>query len=250
LRNRSNGVPESEASSDSFVLSTLDNIKILRQQHEDGYFCPICATISARFLDGGVVRKRRNAKCPSCGSLERHRLFWLHFVNEVWPNLPARKKDVLHIAPEHFFTNLLKPHSDVNYLSGDLMADAMLKVDLTDMQLHSHQLDVLICSHVLEHIPDDRKAMAEMHRVLRTGGFLLVMVPTYAEETYENWCITSPEGRKQHFGQEDHVRKYGRDIIQRLEEAGFSVSEWPTSLEPDIAKFISCGSRVVFAGRK
>ena len=132
------------------------------------------------------------------------------------------------------------------------MPDAMLKVDLTDMQFHDDQLDVIICSHVLEHIPDDRMAMREMHRVLRPGGFLLVMVPTYGEHTYENWDITSPDERRQHFGQDDHVRRYGKDITVRLREAGFAVTKWPTatSLDDGLTDFISCGRRLLFTGRK
>lgn len=247
------GTALSGRTSDPFELGKFDNLAVLRDCHRTGYFCPICATVSANFLVGGVGRKRRNAKCPNCGSLERHRLFWLHFINEVWPLLPPGKKDLLHVAPEPFFADLLRPHEELNYLSGDLMMpDAMLKVDLTDMRFHDRQLDVIICSHVLEHIPDDRKAMAEMHRVLRPGGFLLVMVPTYGENTYENWDVTEPQDRVLHFGQDDHVRKYGSDIVLRLEDAGFSVSKWPTesSLERRITDFVACGARLLFACRK
>jgi SAM-dependent methyltransferase len=240
-------------SPDPFELGRFEAIAALRDRHRTGYFCPICATVSERFLVGGVGTKRPNAKCPNCGSLERHRLFWLHFVNEVWPHLPPGKKDLLHVAPEPFFAGLLKPHAELNYLSGDLMmSDAMLKVDLTDMRFHDRQLDVIICSHVLEHIPDDRKAMAEMHRVLRPGGFLLVMVPTYGKTTYENWDVTEPQDRVLHFGQDDHVRKYGKDIVLRLEDAGFSVTKWPTagSLDARITDFVACGARLLFACRK
>lgn len=241
------------ASIDPFALGTLDTLRELHQRHETNYFCPVCATLSSRFRDGGVGKKRPNAKCPKCGSLERHRLFWLYFVNVLWPKLPARKKDMLHIAPEPFFVDLLKAHEEINYLSGDLMMpDAMLKIDLTDMPFHDAQLDVIICSHVLEHIPDDTKAMREMYRVLRPGGYLLVMVPTYGNDTYENRNVTTPEGRRKHFGQDDHVRKYGRDIILRLEGAEFQVREWPeaNSLQPELVRFLSCGARVLFAGQK
>jgi hypothetical protein len=240
-------------SSDPFEIGRFANLEALRERHETGYFCPICATVSPRFLGGGTGTKRPNAKCPNCGSLERHRLFWLHFINEVWPHLPPGKKDLLHVAPEPFFADLLRPREDLNYLSGDLMMpNAMLKVDLTDMQFHDRQLDVVICSHVLEHIPDDRKAMAEMHRVLRPGGFLLVMVPTYGKTTYENWDVTEPQDRVLHFGQDDHVRKYGKDIIHRLEEAGFDVTKWPTeeTFAPGMVKFVSCPGRVLFCCQK
>jgi hypothetical protein len=247
------GIADPARSSDPFELGRFENLRALRERHETGYFCPICTTVSPRFVVGGVGTRRPNAKCPNCGSLERHRLFWLHFINEIWPNLPPGKKDLLHVAPEPFFANLLRPHEELNYLSGDLMmSDAMLKVDLTDMQFHDRQLDVIICSHVLEHIPDDRKAMAEMHRVLRPGGFLLVMVPTYGQTTYENWDVTEPEDRVRHFGQDDHVRKYGRDILLRLEEAGFCVTKWPTedTFEPGMVKFMSCPGRVLFSCQK
>jgi SAM-dependent methyltransferase len=226
---------------------------MLRNKHRTGYFCPICATVSARFREGGINKKRQNAKCPNCGSLERHRLFWLHFVNLIWPGLPANKKDVLHVAPEQFIAKLLRDHPEINYISGDLMMpEAMIKLDLTDIQIWDNQFDVIICSHVLEHITDDRKAMREMHRILKPGGVLLVMVPTYGAETYEDPSITSPEERRFHFGQDDHVRKYGRDIIDRLEEAAFSVSMWPApgSADRNILDFIACGNRVVFVGRK
>jgi SAM-dependent methyltransferase len=152
----------------------------------------------------------------------------MYLANCVWPNLRPGKKDVLHLAPEKFLVEHLKPRPDVNYISGDLMtSESMSKIDLTELQFWDAQFDLIICSHVLEHIPDDLKAMTEMHRVLRPGGFLLVMVPMFGDTTYEDPSITDPNERKRLFGQSDHVRKYGRDIATRLQRAGFETRLWP-----------------------
>lgn len=196
----------------------------------------MCGVIKDQFKRGGVGRGRPNAKCPECGSLERHRLFMLYLANCVWPNLGPGKKDVLHIAPEKFLVDHLRPRPDVNYLSGDLMvSDSMARTDLTALQFWNAQFDLIICSHVLEHIPDDLKAMSEMHRVLKPGGYLLVMVPLHAGPTYEDASITDPAERLRHFGQRDHVRKYGRDITERLERSGFQARVWPPEGEIDMA---------------
>lgn len=175
-------------------------------------------------------KRRANAKCPECGSLERHRLLMMYLANCVWPNLNPGKKDLLHIAPERFLVEHLKPRPDVNYVSGDLtVSESMARIDLTSLQFWDAQFDLMICSHVLEHIPNDLKAMAEMHRVLRRGGYLLVMVPMFGDKTYEDPSITDPDERKRHFGQHDHVRKYGQDITQRLEQVGFQTRVWPSA---------------------
>lgn len=238
----------------AFNGARFDTIEGLRAANPGKYYCPICGQLAGRFRDGGVGPiKRKNAKCPECGSLERHRLLWLHLVNTVWPKLLVEKKDCLHIAPEPFFVNILKNRPDTNYVSGDLMmSDSTLKLDLTAIPLWDSKLDLILCSHILEHIPDDRLAMSEMFRVLRPGGILVVMVPTHGERTYEDFSITDPKERKEHFGQEDHVRKYGRDIQERLESCGFDVLSWPTKREPtaEIIDFIACGRRVVFSCQK
>lgn len=214
----------------AFSVPSFSEVERLRCQHPGKYLCPVCGCLRDQFKKGGVGKGRPNAKCPDCGSLERHRILMMYLANNVWPNLVQGKKDLLHIAPEKFFVDHLKPRPDVNYVSGDLMmSESMLRIDLTALQFWDAQLDVIICSHVLEHIPDDAKAMRELHRVLKHGGFLLVMVPMYGDKTYEDPSITDPGERKRHFGQHDHVRKYGRDITLRLERAGFQTSVWPDS---------------------
>jgi SAM-dependent methyltransferase len=237
----------------AFRMSSLETISALCDAHSKSYFCSICGKISEKFREAGVGKKRKNARCPDCGSLERHRLFWIYFMNFVWPRLRKGKKNFLHVAPEPFFTNLLREHEEINYISGDLMMpEAMVKLDLTDIQFWDNQFDAIICSHILEHIVDDRLAMREMYRVLKPGGFLLLMVPIYGDHTYEDCRITSPEDRRKHFGQKDHVRKYGKDIFERLEKSGFKVSEWPSKgeLSSDIVGFIACGNRQIYECEK
>lgn len=136
--------------------------------------------------------------------------------------------DMLHVAPEYTLSRRLRALANLNYLSIDLSSHrAMRKMDLTALDLDDASLDVILCSHVLEHIPDDRLAMRELHRVLRPGGWAILQVPLDPERalTYEDASITDPAERLAHFGQEDHVRIYGRDYPDRLREAGFTVVE-------------------------
>lgn len=145
---------------------------------------------------------------------------------------------MLHVAPEYTLSNRLQALSNLNYLSIDLSSRrAMQRMDLTALALDDASFDVILCSHVLEHIPDDRRAMRELHRVLRPGGWAILQVPLDPERamTYEDASITDPERRLEHFGQEDHVRVYGRDYPDRLREAGFTVDEddFAAALDPD-----------------
>jgi len=100
----------------------------------------------------------------------------------------------------------------------------MEKMDITDIQHPNGNFDIIYCSHVLEHVPDDRKAMSEFYRVLRPSGWAVLNVPITADTTYEDPSITDPDERERLFGQHDHVRRYGPDYKDRLEDAGFHVS--------------------------
>jgi predicted SAM-dependent methyltransferase len=141
----------------------------------------------------------------------------------------------LHIAPEKGLEKRLrKQHGD--YLTADLYEqDVMVKMDITDIQFADGSFDVILCNHVLEHVPDDRKAMSELHRVLRPGGWGILQVPIskLLRSTYEDSSITTDAGREQAFGQSDHVRIYGPDYRERLERAGFDVDiyDWTTEIE-------------------
>jgi len=113
--------------------------------------------------------------------------------------------------------------SYLDYLSADLSDPrAMVKMDITDIQYPNDTFDLIYCSHVLEHIPNDRRAMRELCRVLKPNGFALLMVPVTRIETFEDPSLTDPAKRAELFGQADHVRHYGPDFKDRLEDCGFS----------------------------
>jgi SAM-dependent methyltransferase len=133
---------------------------------------------------------------------------------------------VLHFAPEPVLARRLSAFENVSYLSADLDPDvAMVAADITDLPFDDSTFDLILCSHVLEHVPQDGAAMREMLRVLRPGATALLMHPVdYGRgETYEDWSLTSREERQRAFLQDDHVRLYGRDLADRLTAAGFEV---------------------------
>lgn len=185
-------------------------------------FCPICGKSSLWFWAFGIP-PREDARCPSCGSLERHRLFWL-FVSRKTDLFDGKAKKMLHVAPEPCLTSRLQPILGLSYLTADLFdSTAMVKMDVTNISYPDRSFDVIYCSHVLEHVQDDRRAMLEFHRVLKDDGWAILTVPIKREATFEDPSIVEPEDRLRAFGQEDHVRVYGRDYVERLHSAGFHV---------------------------
>jgi ubiquinone/menaquinone biosynthesis C-methylase UbiE len=131
---------------------------------------------------------------------------------------------MLHVAPEQAFENLLKHHLDSGYLTADLhKSGAMVRMDITDIEYADDTFDVIYCSHVLEHIPDDRQAIRELLRVLKSDGWAVLLVPITADKTFEDPSVTEPTDRLRLFGNKDHVRKYGPDFVERLKEGGFRV---------------------------
>ena len=185
-------------------------------------YCPLCQSQVRLFLPHGNTRKRPNAWCPGCGSLERHRLAWIALEQKT--NLYAPfEKSLLHIAPEPGLRDKLRNLSHLDYLSADLSyLGAMVKMDITDIQYPHNTFDIIYCNNVLEHIPNDRQAMREFYRVLKSNGFALLMVPVTREKTFEDPSVTDPAERVRLFGQADHVRHYGPDFKDRLEDSGFS----------------------------
>jgi SAM-dependent methyltransferase len=200
-------------------------IRGLRKQLKYGgneRLCPICNNTSKQFIDFGII-PRTDAKCPFCGALERHRFFWLYMERKTaFKSNPPRK--ALHIAPEAILEDKLRPLIGAGYLTADYFEpDVDLKMDITDIQFPDSSFDFIYCSHVLEHVPDDRKAMREFQRVLTDEGIAILLVPITADETFEDPTIEDPKERLRLFGQEDHVRRYGPDYVSRLQEAGFAV---------------------------
>lgn len=184
--------------------------------------CPICFWKGEEFLSYGI-KIRKNAKCPNCESLERHRFLYL-YLRGILPRNKYIK--LLHFAPERCLADFFHSLRNIDYLSVDLSSNlAMRKEDITNLSLEENTFDIIICSHVLEHIEDDMKAMKELFRILKPGGFALIMVPIdfSRNETFEDFSVTSPEERLKFFGQDNHVRVCGKDYHNRLEKSGFDV---------------------------
>jgi SAM-dependent methyltransferase len=159
--------------------------------------------------------------CPRCRSHPRHRAIALLLARG---DLPGRR--LLHFAPEALLDPIFARHPELERVTADLYVPADLRLDITHMDLPDSSFDLIFCSHVLEHVPDDRAALSELRRVLGDGGLALVLVPYRpGVTTYEDPSITSPLDRMVAFGQQDHVRIYGSDLSDRLREAGFAVED-------------------------
>lgn len=187
-------------------------------------YCPVCDHKFSTFLPYGRLNPRKNALCPSCLSLERHRLMHLFLKNETdfYTSIPR----VLHVAPEYCFIDRFEKHLGENYITADIESPlAKVKMDLHDIPFEDNSFDVVFCNHVLEHVKDDVRCMQEIRRVLKPNGFALCQSPQRydLETTYEDASITDPREREIHFLQDDHLRIYGRDFGKQLEKSGFSV---------------------------
>ncbi len=160
--------------------------------------------------------------CPRCLTLERHRVLWLYLKERTDFFIAPRK--MLHIAPEQPFLGRLRKMSHIELTTADLFSPlADVRCDIMDMPFGDASFDMVFCNHVLEHVEDDRKAMAELYRVLRPGGFAILQVPVdYSRETtLEDPDITTEQDRAKHYWQKDHVRLYGLDYPSKLEAIGF-----------------------------
>ena len=185
--------------------------------------CPVCRQAYGHYPSFGRAH-RRNAICPGCGSLERHRFLWLHLERAL--RLPARRLAVLHIAPEGGIRNRLAERPGLRYIGIDLYRrGAPLAMDVTRLGFRDGRFDLVICSHVLEHVPDDRTAMAEIARVLRPGGRAVIVVPLDLRRpaTHEDPGAASAAQRLAAFGHPYHVRICGADYGERIAGAGFAV---------------------------
>jgi SAM-dependent methyltransferase len=206
----------------SYWIRPLLNLYYKGNKFED----PIDGKTFRKLLPYGYDKQRKNALSPSTLSLERHRLLWLYLKNET--DFFTVQKKVLHIAPEQCFINRFKKLKNLDYITADLYSPIVdVKADILDLPFKENSFDVIFCNHVLEHIIDDKKAMQELYRVLKPGGFGVFQVPQNLnlDKTYEDFSITLPKERAKHFGQYDHVRIYGKDYFERLREVGFKVNE-------------------------
>ena len=210
---------------------------------------PIDGKSFKSFLSYGYGKQRDNVLSPSTLSLERHRLLWLYLQNET-TFFTARKK-VLHFAPEQCFLNRFKQLEHLDYTTTDLLSPiADVKADICNLPFKDNSYDIILCNHVLEHIPDDTKAMEELYRVLKPGGYGIFQIPQDLTRafTFEDDSITNKAERAKIFGQYDHVRVYGRDYFNKLRSIGFKVEEVDyTALfsEEDIEKYCLAKGEII-----
>jgi SAM-dependent methyltransferase len=190
-----------------------------------GVECSVCGSEFRKFLPYGRSG-RDNALCPNCLSLERHRLMYLYLQRKT-PFFKANLK-LLHVAPEYCFIDRFEKMKNLEYITADIESPlAKVKMDIHQIPFEANTFDVAFCNHVMEHVDNDIKAMSELHRVLKPGGWAIIQSPQdwSRADTFEDPTITDPKEREKHYWQDDHLRLFGRDYGKRLEKAGFKVTE-------------------------
>ena len=254
-----------------FILNTIPRTILIRLSYVirpllalvlkgNRYTDPIDGKSFRMFLPYGYGTQRNNVLSPSTLSLERHRLLWLYLKNETdffqseldsdsspSNNLKIRLRDtetssalkVLHFAPEQAFYQLFRNQKNLDYTTTDLLSPlADVKADICNLPFDDNAYDVILCNHVLEHIPDDTKAMQELYRVLKPGGMGIFQIPQDLNRatTFSDDTITDQKERAKIFGQYDHVRIYGRDYFDKLRSIGFLVNEvnYTKTLSPEL----------------
>jgi predicted SAM-dependent methyltransferase len=242
----------------SYVVRPLLVLALKGNRYTD----PIDGKSFRMFLPYGYGTQRNNVLSPSTLSLERHRLLWLYLKNETdffqselnsdssnISNIKVRLRDaetnsalkVLHFAPEQAFYQLFRNQKNLDYTTTDLLSPlADVKADICNLPFEDNTYDVILCNHVLEHIPDDTKAMQELFRVIKPGGMGIFQIPQDLNraETFSDDTITDQKERSKIFGQYDHVRIYGRDYFDKLRSIGFTVNEvnYTASLTPNLVE--------------
>lgn len=206
--------------------------------------CPCCGWRVRAFTAGGAsVRPRPAGYCPRCTAKARHRRIWLFLADRT--DLFSNPMSLLEVSPHYSFGRRWVKMDHLSFVGADL-ADRphiTLRMDLTAAPLRSATFDAILCIHVLEEIHDDRRAMEELFRLVKPGGWALVSVPTALDRaTYEDPSITTRKARREAFGEEAHVRVYGRDLIERLRRVGFQV-DVDLAKDLDDALVRECGLR-------
>lgn len=192
--------------------------------------CLVCENSFSRFIEHG-----EDLMCPRCGSLARQRRLWSFIEHE---NIIQPTDKILHFSPARVLQKMFRrlyPCYITSDFANEFPADK--HYDITQISASDSSFDIIVCYHVLEHIPDDKKAMHELYRTVKTGGSVIIQTPFKEGAIYEDSTINTPELREEHFGQQDHVRIYSAEGLKvRLENVGFKVKvhSFPS---PDNAKF-------------
>lgn len=220
-----------------------------------GVQCPVCGSAFRKFLPYGRMRSRANALCPHCLSLERHRLIWIYLKERT--DFFSRPLDVLHIAPEVCFIRPFEKQHGIRYITADLDSPwAKVKMDIQAMPFAENSFDVVLCNHVLEHVDDDHKALREICRVLKPGGLAVLQVPFFnpvPDVTVEDASVKTPGEREKYYGQADHVRRYGKDYVNRIAGSGMHAEElaFAEELGPEIcSRHGLIPTEKIYIGRK
>jgi SAM-dependent methyltransferase len=218
------------------------------------YTDPIDGKSFKTFLPYGYGNQRNNVLSPSTLSLERHRLLWLYLKNDT--SFFSENLKVLHFAPEQAFYKRFRNLKNLDYTTTDLNSPlADVKADICNLPFNDNSFDVILCNHVLEHIPDDTKAMQELYRILKPNGWGVFQIPQdlARETTFEDNTITDKKERAKIFGQYDHVRIYGRDYFEKLRSIGFQVDEvdyTSTLSEESVKKYCLAKGEIIPVVRK
>lgn len=215
---------------------------------------PIDGKSFRTFLPYGYGTQRNNVLSPSTLSLERHRLLWLYLKRDT--DFFTAPKKVLHFAPEQAFYKRFRAMKHLDYVTTDLHSPlADVKADICNLPFKDNDYDIILCNHVLEHIPDDTKAMQELYRIMKPGGYGIFQIPLDINrvETFEDDTITDQKERAAIFGQYDHVRIYGRDYFDKLRTIGFTVEEvdyTATLSDADVLRYCLAKGEVIPVVRK
>ncbi len=197
------------------------------------FSCPICTWNFRKmkpfkeffYIKGELIdHYTDNAICPRCGSDIRHR-FSFNFLKDNTKIFISRIK-LLHFAPETYLSAYLRKQSNIEYVCCDIdpaQFPGSIKVNITNIQFFDASFDAIICIHVLEHIQNDIKAIGELYRILRPGGWALIAIPVYGDTTFELYDLDY-DGRETMYGTGEHMRMNGLDFTDKLTAAGFSVS--------------------------
>ncbi len=217
----------------------------IAQHQGEGVICPVCGSHFREFAPvyqskayadekANIEVVAEQARCPDCDSQQRQRLLW-KFLHEKSQLFDGHKKSIMEVAPELPFFKHFSKLEHIRYFPCDKYPQHLkyadfpgqiIKADLCALPWPDFSFDLILCSHVLEHVSDDHLALREIYRVLKPGGLLLIQAPVSynLETTLDDAGNSTPEQREKLFGQHDHYRRYGRDIANRIQRAGFSLT--------------------------
>ena len=207
------------------VKRVLLNIRAY-QYRGDKYFCPCCEQSFKTFLPMTAgASNRDNVVCPGCGVVERHRLLWLYLESQT--TLLTNPHQLLYLAPTDVLQEKLKQYKNISYLSADLESPlSMQHFDIMDIPITNNSFSFIICSHILAHVKNHKKALKELYRILQPGG-ILILLDDYESrpKTLEYEEVKTPEERKIAYGQSDRWRLFGKDFLSEITSLGFKLTK-------------------------